>query len=360
MKIVVTGADGFLGWHTRVRLHALTHHEVVPISRSNWATLPAIAATADAIIHIAGVNRGPDDDVRTGNIQLATEVAAAVAKSPRRPRIVFANSIQASGDSPYGQGKFLAASVLRSAAAAAGSHFSDVVLPNLFGEHGQPNYNSFVANFIDNVTSSTAPVVRDREIALLHVQSAAQALMDALEGETAELRPIGVKTSVEHVLHTLQKQYDTYRRGEFPRLTSRLETDLFNALRATMIERQPIGLVRREDVRGALIETVRAHGGAGQTFISTTRPGVTRGQHFHLRKVERFVVVSGQAEISLRRMFTEDVFRFDVTGDEPVAIDMPTLWAHSIRNAGNEELTTVFWTNELFDPNDTDTFPEEV
>lgn len=105
---------------------------------------------------------------------------------------------------------------------------------------------------------------------------------------------------------------------------------------------------------------MKAHGGAGQTFCSTTRPGVTRGEHFHLAKVERFVVLRGSADISLRRVGDTDVVRFPVSGDEPVVIDMPTMWAHNITNTGPDELLTLFWTNELFDPERPDTWPEPV
>ena len=105
---------------------------------------------------------------------------------------------------------------------------------------------------------------------------------------------------------------------------------------------------------------VRAHGGQGQTFVSTTRPGITRGEHFHLRKVERFVVLSGRARISLRRLFSEEVVSFDVTGGDPSVVDMPTMWAHNITNTGSDELTTLFWTQELFDPAAPDTYAEPV
>jgi len=105
---------------------------------------------------------------------------------------------------------------------------------------------------------------------------------------------------------------------------------------------------------------VRAHGGQGQTFVSTTKPGITRGEHFHLRKIERFVVLRGEARISLRRMFADDVVSFDVTGDAPAVVDMPTMWVHNITNTGASELTTLFWTHELFDPAAPDTFPDTV
>jgi len=362
MRVVVTGADGFLGWHTRVRLRALTDHEVIGVDVDNWDSLPELVDGADAVLHFAGVNRASDREVKEGNAQLARDLAGAVNAASGTPAIVYANTIQAGNGTPYGTGKALASSILSEAASAKGSPFSDVVLPNLFGEHGRPAYNSFVATFAHKVVNGERPEVQDREVGLLHVQDAARAFIAELGGVGHRVvRPEATTTRVAEVLEFLTSQYDVYRQGEIPALPSKLHVNLFNTLRAAMFPtRYPMPLVRRTDPRGSLVETVRAHGSEGQTFISTTVPGITRGQHFHLRKAERFVVVGGQARISLRRVLTDEAVSFDVDGASPVVVDMPTLWTHNITNTGAGELTTMFWTNELFNPEDTDTYPEEV
>lgn len=361
MRVVVTGADGFLGWHTRARLRARSTHDVIAVHRENWSSLEQSVQDADVVLHLAGVNRGSDHEVHEGNVRLALDVATAVRRSHRQPVVVYSNSVRAGEDSPYGVGKQEAADILARAATDTGARFVDVVLPNLFGEHGRPAYNSFVATFAAAIVRGEVPRVADRDIELLHAQAAAESLITAASSPTEAARPQGTRTSVGEVLATLQQQHTVYRAGEIPPLRTRLEVDLFNTLRAAMVEsHRPIPLPRRSDGRGALVETVRAHDGGGQSFVSTTRPGQTRGRHLHLRKVERFVVVSGRARISLRRVLTDEVVHLDVTGDEPVAVDMPTLWAHSITNTGESELVTMFWTNELFDPHDPDTYPEEV
>lgn len=361
MRIIVTGADGFLGWHTRARLRARTPHVVIPVGRSGWSNLAELAQEADAVLHLAGVNRGTDPDLMADNVGLADDLAAAVRGSLKPPVVVFANSVRAGEDTAYGASKKEAATILARAAADKGSRFVDVALPNLFGEHGRPGYNSFVATFVATVTQGEVPSITDREIELLHAQAAAQTLIDSVTETSDEIRPRGTLTTVGAVFSALREQHDRYRTGDIPSLNSRLEIDLFNTLRAAMVrEHQPISLPRRTDARGALVETVRAHGSEGQTFVSTTRPGVTRGEHLHLRKIERFVVVAGRARISLRRVLTDEIMHVDVTGEAPVAVDMPTLWAHSITNTGDSELTTIFWTNELFNPEDPDTYPEDV
>lgn len=361
MRVLLTGAAGFLGWHTRARLHALTEHEVVAVGRGEWGHLGTLAEGVDAIVHVAGVNRGADAEVEQGNIDLARAVADAARQCGSTPRIVYANSIQSGNDSPYGLGKGSASDVLARACAELGSDYVDVRLPNLFGEHGRPRYNSFVATFVHDVINGASPQISDRPVELLHVQGAAQSLIDGLTTTSDRLDAAGTPTTVQAVFQTLCEFNELYATGDIPPLDSDLRIDLFNTLRSARFPAHyPIALTQRTDHRGSLVEVVRAHGGQGQTFVSTTKPGITRGEHFHLRKVERFVVVSGKARISLRQLFTDKVISFDVTGAAPEVIDMPTMWVHNITNTGSAELTTLFWTHELFDLAAPDTFAEAV
>lgn len=358
MKVLLTGANGFLGWHTRCRLHALTEYEVTVATRSNWADLPTLVAEADAIIHIAGINRAEPAEVAQGNSRLAQDLVSAMQAMGSQARVVFANSIQAGNATPYGDGKAAAAMILREAAEREGGVFTDVLLPNLFGEHGQPNYNSFTATFIEKRLRGEAPSIEDRSINLLHVQDAAQALIDGLEGAgITTVEPQGHTTSVQEVWDKICLFSDLYATGEMPPFPTKFDVDLFNTYRAaTFPEHCPIPLDPKEDPRGRLVETIRSHGGQGQAFVSTTKPGITRGDHYHLSKIERFAVLQGTARIALRRMYSHEVLEFHVDGDHPVAIDMPTMWTHNITNTGDDVVITQFWTNELFDPQNPDTF----
>jgi UDP-2-acetamido-2,6-beta-L-arabino-hexul-4-ose reductase len=334
---------------------------MIPVTRSTWSDLDRLVADADAVLHIAGVNRGPDSEVRDGNIGLATDVAAAVRSSGARPRVVFANSVQCGNLTPYGEGKAGAAAVLTALAAELGVPAVDVRLPNLFGEHGRPRYNSFVPTFVEAVMERRMPFIEDRPIELLHVQQAAQVLIGALEGGTGLVEPRGKPTTVQAVFDKLVNFDRLYALGDIPPLLSDLDVDLFNTLRAALFPSHfPIQLSPRSDERGSLVEIVRAHGGPGQTFVSSTRPGMTRGEHFHLRKIERFVVLAGRATITLRRLFSQQTVTFAVSGVRPCIVDMPTLWAHNITNTGSSHLTTLFWTHELFDPSRPDTYAEPV
>ena len=361
MKIVVTGAEGFLGWHLRCRLRAQGDHEVIPVSRSSFGRLSEFAADAEAIVHLAGINRATDDELVDGNIALAQDVAAAVTVMKRPPRIVYANSIRADDGTPYGSGKSSASRVIADAVERTAGTFVDVVLPNLFGEHGRPSYNSFVATFAHAAAAGVETEVDDRSVPLLHVQDAAQVLIEGLSGTSRTEQPAGEPHGVAEVLALLRGYADIYRSGEIPAISSVFERNLFNTYRAAVFESQtPIRFEQRRDERGTLVETIKVHGGAGQTFFSTTVPGVTRGEHFHLTKIERFVVIGGRARIRVRRLFAHEVTSFDVNGDDPVAVDMPTMWTHDITNTGDDELLTLFWTDSIFDPAHPDTYPEPV
>jgi UDP-2-acetamido-2,6-beta-L-arabino-hexul-4-ose reductase len=357
---VITGASGFLGWHVRVLARALGWPEPVVVGRDELTDPNRLAATlngSDRILHLAGANRGADDDVVAGNLGPARSLADALRCCTAPPRtVVFANSSQAGNGTPYGESKAAAATTLAEAATAVGSVFDDVRLPNLFGEHGRPLYNSVVATFCHLLAQGGSPEIHeDRKLDLLHATDAAARLLGVDASGDVH------RCTVTDLATRLTRFAEVYRTGDIPELTSDFDVRLFNTYRSHCFPgHYPIRLVTRADERGELAEAVKVHGGGGQVFFSSTRPGVTRGEHFHLAKVERFVVLRGEAEIALRRVLYDEVVRFRVSGAEPVVVDMPTMWAHRITNVGAGELLTLFWANDLFDPAHPDTYPERV
>lgn len=362
MRIAITGAHGFLGWHLSCRLLATRGIEAVRLGRTELAD-PALLAGAladvDVVVHVAGVNRADtDDEVEERNPWLAERLDTALGYRP--VHLVYANSVQRDLDNAYGRGKRRAAEILRRRAGT----MTDVLLPNLFGEHGRPAYNSFVATFAHQVAHGHGPTVSgDREIDLLHAQDAAEALLQAAESSTDdEVRPAGEPHDISEVASLLAAFHEIYAtRGEIPDLTRAFARDLFNTYRACLFPHgYPLHPGTHADTRGELVETVRSHGGTGQSFVSSTVPGAVRGDHYHLRKVERFMVVRGEAEIALRRLFHDEVVRFRVSGDKPGFVDMPTMWSHHIRNVGGDDAITVFWADQLLDPEAPDQFPLAV
>ena len=372
MRVVVTGAAGFLGWHTRTRL-LLTRPdwEVVPVGRAEWPRLRELLAGADAVLHLAGYNRGEEDDLERGNVALATDLTDALDAAEITPTVVYAGSTYVDAghwgvDSPYAAGKRVAGDALRAWGARTGGLVREVRLPGLFGEHGRPEYNSFVATFAHRIAHGREPsIVGDRELPLLHVQDAAEALLAAVESDrdVEEVTwPQGRPILISEVARRFAAMHATYAPvGEIPALADSFDVALFNTLRAAMWpDAYPLRPTPRSDERGTLVETIRVHGGTGQAFVSSTNPGFTRGDHVHLHKIERFQVLAGTGLIRLRRTLTDEVLEFRCTGDEPAVVDMPTLWTHSIENVGDTELVTAFWTNELLDPEHPDTYPLPV
>jgi UDP-2-acetamido-2,6-beta-L-arabino-hexul-4-ose reductase len=358
MKLGVIGADGFLGWHVRCRAYALGV-ECVPINRETMADPTELGQAlhgVDAVIHCAGTNRGTDQEVNDGILDPARRLAEAIQRARHPIRVVYANSTQCRDPSVYGIAKQRAADILGS-----GAGLSNVVLPNLFGEHGRPYYNSFVATFCHQLAEGDlARVVRDREVPLLHAQDAARVLIGeaSMTGDQViDLEPDAERVAVSQVAHLLREFDVVYRTGELPDIADGLRLRLFNTYRSHLFPaRYPIPMQPRPDQRGTLVECVRTGSAGGQAFISTTEPGAVRGEHVHLRKFERFLVVSGEVEISLRRLCTDDVIRFRVSGTHPAAVDMPTMWAHKMVNLGDAPATTFFWSNELLRAEDPDTF----
>ena len=366
MKIAITGGYGFLGWHTACRLRAVDKVEPVRVGRADFADPDLLVSKlndVDAVIHIAGVNRAESDDaVEQGNIALARTLAEALTEVGKPVDVVFANSVQAELDNAYGRGKRAAGELLGKAVQDRGGRFADLLLPNLFGEHGRPGYNSFVATFAHEVAAGRTPsVTGDREIELLHAQDAAAALIGAL-GSDVRKTVHGEPIRIGAVLEMFQEFHALYReKGELPDISTPMRRNLFNTYRAAAFPQMwPLSPQVHADNRGDLFETVRAHGGTGMAFVSTTLPGQKRGEHYHLHKVERFFVVKGEAEIELRRLLHDDVVTFRLSGDQPSFVDMPTLWVHNIRNVGDTELVTMFWSDQLLDMDNPDQFPETI
>lgn len=366
MRLAVTGADGFLGWHVRCAARARLGVSPVSIGRPEFSDpqlMDRALATVDSVIHLAGINRGPEDDVvYETNLGLARSLVEGVRRSGRQIHVVHANSIHRDLDTAFGRSKRDAAAYMAEAQLKLG-RFSDVVLPNIFGEHGRPHYNSFVATFCEALAGGRQPeAVEDRPIQLLHAQTVAVLLVDlAHQGASAELRPQGRETSVAAVLSILNEIAEGYATGQYPNLGDPFVEELFNTYRSfTFPSAFPIYPDAITDPRGRLVETVRAGGGQTQVFFSSTRPGMTRGEHFHLRKVERFLVLRGSGRIQLRKLFSNEILTFDVTGERPAIIDMPTMWAHSISNIGDTDLLTLFYANQCFNPQAPDTYPERV
>jgi UDP-2-acetamido-2,6-beta-L-arabino-hexul-4-ose reductase len=365
VKVGLTGGSGLIGWHLRARVHGRAGLEVALIDRvtlSDDDALAACLATCDAVVHLAGMNRGDPAEVESTNDALADAVVRACERAPRPPRVVFASSIQIHRNTPYGRSKRRAGERLAAWAARAGSTSTNLVLPHVFGEGGRPFHNSVVSTFCHQIAHGETPaIIEDGALELLHAQDAAARIGDALADPVhGDVEVPGRPMRVSEMLARVRDLAAAYAEGVVADLRDPLDLQLFNTYRSYLFPRHyPVPIERHRDPRGSLFEAVRTRHG-GQCFLSTTRPGITRGNHYHLRKIERFLVVRGEARIRVRRLFASDVTEFSVRGDEPAYVDMPTLHTHDITNVGDADLLTLFWAHEIFDPAAPDTIPEPV
>lgn len=365
LRIGVTGAAGLLGRHLRAYFHGVPGVEFSGAQRATFASEESLAAFVeglDAVVHLAGMNRGDDAELEAVNLRLAEQLIAACEGGGHKPHVLFASSTHITRDTAYARSKRKAAASFESWARRSGGRYTTLVLPQVFGEGGRPFYNSVVATFCHQLAAGEKPkIIQDAELELLHAQRVAELALEAIRaGTQGELRPAGAPLKVSALLETLEEMDEQYRGQVVPDLREPLRLDLFNTLRAFLYpDFYPVGLTLHTDPRGGLFEAVKSHNG-GQSFLSTTKPGVTRGNHYHRRKVERFLVIKGQASIRIRPLFSKETREFLVDGDRPQFVDMPTLHPHSITNTGAGELLTLFWSHEIFSKESPDTFAEPV
>ncbi|QDT10110.1 NAD-dependent epimerase/dehydratase family protein [Planctomycetes bacterium K23_9] len=363
--VLVTGSDGLIGWHFRCFLSTLEDVNVTSCNRSQFADddyLSEAVRNADVIVHFAGMNRGEEDEIYATNVALAERLALSCKSSGNKPHVIYSSSTHIDGPTRYGESKRVAGEILAKNAAETDSTCTNLILPHVFGEHGKPFYNSAVSTFAHQIANGETPsVTGDGQLSLLHTGDVAKIAWKAAQDRyDGDLRPDGTPLKVTELAELLQHLASRYASGTVPNLDNLLHLQMFNTYRSYIPHaKRPVDLTLHSDPRGSLFEAIRSDG-QGQTFLSTTKPGITRGNHFHLHKVERFLVVQGKAKIRLRKVLTNETHVFDVDGEVPQAIDIPTLHTHNITNVGDEPLLTLFWSAELFNPDAPDTYFLEV
>lgn len=365
VRIGITGSDGLLGYHARLFFHGQPGFDVVCADRGVMDDKEAFLAFVDGcdvIVHCAGMNRGDDKDILRTNVALTDQLIAACEKKKTIPHIFFPSSLHIARETSYGISKRICAERLGTWAVRNKGLFTNMILPNVFGEGGRPFYNSVVSTFCHQLAQGQEPnIIQDREVELLHAMDVARFIFEAIPLRTAkEVRLQGVSMQVSNLLKVLRSFHDLYNQNIIPNIGKRIDLQLFNTLRSYRESKCFLGdFSMKEDFRGSLAEIVKSHNG-GQCFLSHTNPGVIRGNHYHMEKFERFAVVSGKGVIRLRKLFSAEVTTLEVSGDNMQYVDIPTLYTHQIENVGPGDLITLFWSNTLFDPNNTDTFAESL
>ena len=367
-RVVVTGARGFIGRNLMVALRRrddteATGFDAVDHEESLWAVLPRV----DIVYHLAGVNRPQDPaEFQTGNVGFTAELCRRMEELGARPAVVFASSTQAELHNPYGASKLAAEGVLTAWSREGGGGVAVYRLPNVFGKWGRPNYNSVVATFCHNVAHGLPIRVDDPDAAmeLVHVGDVVDEFLRALDAPPrgVERRMVTPVTGI--TVGELAARVRAFRSAQHSPDLPDLSGPFTRALFSTYLSYLDPGDLKydlevRADERGDLAELVReSH--AGQIFVSRTRPGITRGDHYHDTKVERFMVVGGEGLVRLRQLGSDDVREYPVSGALPQAVIIPPGTVHSIENVGPTEMVTLFWADEVFDPSHPDTYFERV
>ena len=378
MTIGITGQAGFVGTHLFNTLNLFKDKfQTIPFEDSFFDSVEKLnnwVKQCDVIVHLAAMNRHNDPDViyRT-NIGLVKQLIDACEITSSTPHILFSSSTQEERDNLYGKSKKEGRKLLEKWADKNNSKFTGFIIPNVYGPFGHPYYNSVVATFCHQLTHNETPKIEvDGELKLIPVGQLVQHFIDriTLIYDNHQNDCVIDEIHVEHtftikvsallaLLMTFKTQY--FDKGEIPALNNNFKRDIFNTFLCYIDHKSffPFNLKLNTDQRGSFVETIKLNSG-GQVSFSTTAPGVTRGNHFHTRKAERFAVIKGKALIQLRKIGTTEVLSFELSGEQPSFVDMPIWHTHNIKNIGDEELYTIFWINEFFDSSDPDTFFENV
>ena len=371
MKIGITGQDGFIGYHLSQTIkYKFEKYTIVPFETKilgNSKLLETFVSSCDVIVHLAGVNRASsNEEVYNLNIQINIALKEALINSSFNGHLIFASSFQEDSGSMYGKVKKESRILLEQTIRKLKGKFTGLIIPNVFGPFCKPNYNSFIATFCSKIIIDQDPkIIQDSKVPLIYIENLVSQIVKNIQSDNQDKHstiPFDIEIRVSEVLKILNQFKVSYLKDNtMPLFANSFEFDLFNTFRSyiNLEKNYPSLLNRHSDERGFFSEILRTEIG-GQFSYSTTLPGITRGNHFHTRKIERFAVLKGEAKISLRKIGDEKIYDFFLSGNLPSYIDMPIWFTHSITNIGNEPLITSFWINEPYNPEDSDTYFENV
>ena len=369
IRVGITGQNGFLGTHLKNQLiFKYNTFEIIPFESFYFDSpdlLNQFVLKCDIIVHLAGINRHKSPEkIYKINVELSQKLSDVLTRSSFKGQLIFATSLHENQDTPYGISKKESNKILAGSAEKADFSYLGLIIPNIFGPFGKPNYNSFIATFCESIIKNETPKIIDNIVNLVYVDKVVEDIINFFGKDGISINTIKHQASVSVMeIWKLLKHYKNtyYEKGDIPNLPNDFEISLFNTFRSVIdIESYfPRIYKKHVDNRGHFVELIREASG-GQTSYSTAKPGVTRGNHFHTRKIERFSVIKGKSEISLRRVGCNKIKKFYLDGDSPAYLDIPIWYTHSITNIGCDDLISVFWINEPYNLEDTDTYTENV
>lgn len=367
MKLLLTGADGFIGKNLRVAI-AEKDWECLAITRtSSEADLRAAIAEADVVLHLAGVNRPQDPaEFISGNTGFTQTLCSLLAESGRKLPLAITSSIQAERDNPYGQSKKTAEDAVLAYGAHVGAAARVYRLPNVFGKWCKPNYNSAVATFCHNIARGLPVQVNDSAapLSLVYVDDVVAELLAFASAPGAVSGQFSIAPVYQTTVGAVVEQIEAFQGVREHLVTEPVGTGLVRALYSTYVSYLPpeqfsYGVPKYGDPRGVFVEMLKTKD-SGQFSFFTAHPGITRGGHYHHSKTEKFLVIKGRALFKFRQIMTDETYSLETSGDEPVIVETIPGWAHDITNIGDDEMVVMLWANEIFDRAKPDTIAAKV
>jgi len=369
VEILVTGSRGFIGRNLVARLRQCGYADILEYDlASTMEQLDDYTRRCGFIFHLAGVNR-PDDpaDYMEGNAGFTQALREKLSKYSNKSPILLSSSAQALLDNPYGESKRASESLIFAHSDEMGTPVFVYRLPNVFGKWCRPNYNSAVATFCHNIAHGLPILVNNEETALnlVHVDDVAAEFIRALEGQAQRERGFCVVQPVftaklGRIAELIESFQECRKNLKTPQLSDIFIRKLYSTYLSYLPERDlSYSLKANRDDRGSFTEFLRMDG-CGQVSINISKPGITKGNHWHHTKNEKFLVVSGEGIIRFRAIENSRVVEYRVNGDEMRVIDIPPGYSHSIENTGGGDMVTVMWASDCYDPEDPDTYALEV
>lgn len=368
MKVLITGAGGFIGKNLIAHLRERGDVEVLCFTRGDDASLlPGLMLGVDFVFHLAGVNRPQDPkEFQSGNTDLTQALCDAIKASNKSLPVLYTSSSQAEQDNPYGRSKRSAEEALLELAATGAAAVHLFRLPNVFGKWARPNYNSAVATFCHNITRDLPIQINDPQarINLVYIDDVVRHFIAVMDEPLVGGPFISIEPQYSVTIGELAEQLHSFRDSRKSMITEPVGTGLVRALYSTYLsylppERFPYEVPKYGDSRGVFVEMLKTKD-SGQFSFFTTHPGITRGGHYHHSKTEKFLVIKGLACFRFRQIMTGEFYELFTTGETPQIVETVPGWAHDITNIGDEEMIVMLWANEIFDREHPDTFTRTV
>jgi UDP-2-acetamido-2,6-beta-L-arabino-hexul-4-ose reductase len=365
VKILVTGAKGFIGKNLIAELKTRNYKDIYEFGRENDpALLDKYCKEADFVFHLAGVNRPKDQsEFMDGNYGFTTTLLSTLKKYQNTCPVMVSSSIQAELDNPYGISKKAVEDLFFQYSNETGAKVLVYRFPNVFGKWCKPNYNSAVATFCHNIARGLPITVNDPNVVmnLVYIDDVVEELINALYGNENIIGDYGDVPIVHTV--TLKEIVDliySFKKSREERSVPDMSNPFIKKLYSTYLSYLPENQFSYElkmnvDQRGSFTEFIKTPD-RGQVSVNISRPGITKGNHWHHTKNEKFLVVSGKGVIRFRKIDSDEIIEYYVSGDKMEVVDIPTGYTHNIENLGDTDMVTIMWANEYFDPEKPDTY----